>query len=115
MTFKRVIDTKDYLGNDSRFGIIWEKVFLSCTFSVGIDFNDPNELSIFYVYNVYGKDHYECLDTLFLDVYKKYGHDITEKVKKEIANKAKLVLASRVQAGLLTVETIEKWAEHGWY
>lgn len=113
MEYKRIIDTKDYLGNDSTFSIIWETVFMSCTFAVGIDFNDPDEMSIFYVYHMFEKDHYECLDTLFINVYEKYGYSYIEKIKKEMAKKTKEVLIARLKAGLITLDKIEKWAKYG--
>ena len=44
--FKRIVKANDYFGNESTFGIIWETVCMTCTFAVGIDFNDTNELQL---------------------------------------------------------------------
>lgn len=111
--FKRIVKANDYFGNESTFGIIWETVCMTCTFAVGIDFNDTNELSIFYVYNMGRDDIYDCLNTLFINVYQQHGYSYEEKIKKEMAEKIKEVLTARVKAGMITVEQIERWVKNG--
>ena len=108
----RTIKATDFFNEPADFEIIWETVCMTCTFAVGIQTDKRNELSIFYVTNMGGKDIYTCLNTYFLDIYEKYNLNIEERVKKEMKEVIKKVLTTRVKAGMITVEQIERWAKN---
>lgn len=108
----RVIQAKDYLGKEAMYAICFETIILHETFAVGIDTQDRGEVSIFHVVNDGRKDNYECLDTCFWDIYLKYNLSFEKKFKKEITQVLKRVLRNRVEAGLITVEQIQKWVKN---
>ena len=107
----KTIRTEDFFGKPANFEIIWTTVCMTCTFAVGIQTDKCNELSIFYVTNMGGKDIYTCLDTIFLNIYKQYNLSVEEKVKKEMKKVITKVLTARLEAGMITVEQIERWAK----
>ncbi len=108
----KIIKTYDFFGAEATFEILWETVFMTCTFAVGIQTDKRNELSIFHVTNYGGSDVYTVLDTCFLNVYKKYNYSIEEKVKKEMAKVITKVLTARAKAGMITIDQIKKWAHN---
>lgn len=108
----KIISANDYFGKLADFVILWETVSMSCTFAVGVQTDKRNELSIFHVIHYNGRDNYFILDTCFIDVYQKYGFSLEEKVKKEMKKVIIKVLTARVKAGILSLETIMKWARH---
>lgn len=108
----KIITANDYFGEPADFIICWETVCMSCTFAVGIKTDKRNEFSIFHVTNMGGKDIYHILDTGFLDVYYKYSFPVVEKVKKEMKKVITRVLTARAEAGMITIEQIEKWAKY---
>lgn len=108
----RTIKAEDFFGELVDFEIIWETVCLTCTFAVGIQADKRDEFSIFHVTNIDGKDIYHILETGFLDDYYKYSFPVVEKVKKEMKRVIAKVLTTRVEAGMITIEQIKKWAEH---
>lgn len=107
----RFIRATDYFGEPADFEIIWETVCMTCTFAVGIQTDKRNELSIFHVTNIIGRDVYTCLDTCFIDVYKQYNFSFEEKVKKEMKKVITNVLTARAKAGMITIEQIERWVK----
>ena len=118
----RTIKIEDFFGEPADFEIIWETVKMTCTFAVGIQTDKRNELSIFHVTSVGGKDIYTCLNTYFLDTYKQYDFfldtykqydlSIEESIKKEMARVITRVLTARFKAGQITMKQIERWAEN---
>lgn len=112
MNIKRIIRTEDYFGDPADFAIIWETVCMTCTFAVGFQIDKRNEVSIFHVTSMGGKDIYTCLDTCFLDIYNQYNFSIEEKVKREMKKVITRVLTARLKAGMITMEQIERWAEN---
>lgn len=111
MTIK-TIRTEDFLGKPANFEIIWETVYLTCTFAVGVQTDKRNKLSIFHVTSMGGKDIYTCLDTYYLNLYdKKYNVSIEEKIKKQMKKVITEILTARVKVGILTIEQIERWVK----
>ena len=108
----RTIRTGDFFGEPADFEIIWETVCMTCTFAVGIQTDKHNELSIFHVASMGGKDIYICLNTYFLDVCKQYNLSIEKGIKEEMQKVITRVLTARVKAGMITVEQIERWAKN---
>lgn len=108
----KIISTNNYFGELVDFIICWETVCMTCTFAVGFQTDKQNELSIFYVTNIGEKDIYNILDICHLEVYQRCGFSIEEKVKKEMKKVIARVLTTRVEAGIITIEQIKKWAEH---
>ena len=108
----KIITVNDYFGEPADFIICWETVCMTCTFAVGFQTDKRNELSIFHVTNNGGEDIYHILDTCYLEVYRQYGFSIEEKVKKEMKKVIARVLTARAEAGMITIEQIEKWAKH---
>ena len=108
----KIIRTEDFFGEPADFEIIWETVFMTCTFAVGIQTDKRNEFSIFHVTSMNGKDIYHILDTGFLDIYYRYGFSVEAKVKKEMQKVITRVLTARAEAGMITVEQIERWAKN---
>lgn len=106
----KVIRTKDFFDEPANFEIIWTTVCMTCTFAVGIQTDRRNELTIFHVTNMGGKDIYTGLETVFLEDYYNDSFSIIEKVKKEMRKVITRVLTARVKAGMITVEQVKRWA-----
>lgn len=99
---KKIIEAKDYFGYSANFEIIWETYFIICTFAVGVHTDRRDELSIFRVTHLNGKDVYTCLNAGSLDVYQ---------VKKEMKEVITQILMARLKAGTMTMEQITNLLE----
>lgn len=108
----KTIRVEDFYGEPADFEIVWETVKMTCTFAVGIQTDKRNELSIFHVTSMGGKDIYICLNTYFLDTYKQHDLSIEESIKKEMARVITRILTARFKAGQITMKQIERWAEN---
>jgi hypothetical protein len=107
----KIIRTEDFFGAPADFEIIWETVCLTCTFAVGIQTDKRNELSIFHVTSMGGNDIYTGLDTVFLEDYYNDSFSLVKKVQKEMKKVITRVLTARIEAGMLTIEQVERWAK----
>ena len=97
------------------FNIIWEK-FCAClfnyTFALGVDSEDTNEMTLFIVYGMDGKDQYKALDTYFLPDYQGNSNLLLEYIKGAMVTYLKSALTARIYHRLLTVEEIEKMVKN---
>ena len=80
----KMVITNDFFGEIKGFIICFETTILKEEFAIGVDTTDPNEISIFHKnISSYGV-RYDCLDTLFYNVYEKYNYSYEEAFKKTI-------------------------------
>ena len=115
MEFKRIISAKDSAGRDTDFGIIWETVFMTCTFSLGINLKFSNFLTFFYVSNDGIKDNYQLLKYFYIPAYVNGAFpvdSIMNAIKLAMADKVSNILTARCKVGLITIEQIKKWKEN---
>ena len=115
MEFKRIISAKDSADRDTDFGIVWETVFMTCTFSLGINLKFSNFLAFFYVSNDGTKDNYQLLKYFYIPAYINSAFPvdrIMNTIKLTIANKVSSILTARCKANLITIEQIKKWKEN---
>ena len=104
----KTVWAKDFFRDYKYFNICFETTIMNEKFAVGVDTTKPNEVSIFYVMSGCGDDVYYCLNTCFWDIFEKYHFSFEEKLKKEIAKVLKDILTSKVKAGKMTIEQIER-------
>lgn len=93
---------------------IYTTVCMGYTFTVGKGIErDPN-FSIFYVTNDGQHDHYEILNVYITagDTIEDTQKGVLTVLKKEMQEVITKALTTRVKAGMITVEQIERWAKN---
>jgi len=93
---------------------IYTTVCMGYTFTVGKGIEKDPNFSIFHVTNDGQHDHYEILNVYITagDTIEDTQKGVLTVLKKEMQEVITKALTTRVKAGMITVEQIERWAKN---
>lgn len=93
---------------------IYTTVCMGYTFTVGKGIEKDPNFSIFHVTNDGQHDHYEILNVYITagDTIEDTQKGVLTVLKKEMQEVITKALTTKVKAGMITVEQIERWAKN---
>ena len=111
---RKIFFARDWNGEGKNFYEIYTTVCLGYTFAVGQGIEGDPNFSIFRVTNDGTRDQYKILDEYITagDTVEQVQKGVVTLLQREMKREIKKGLMTRIEAGMLTVETVEKWRKH---
>ena len=111
---RKIFFARDWDKVGKNYYEIYTAVCLGYTFTVGKGIEKDPDFSIFYVTNDGQHDHYELLNVYLTagDTLEDIQKGVLTTLQREMKRVIKKELTTRVKAGMITVEQIERWVKN---